>query len=107
MASCVSGILWLRWLLEELGVSQTCPTFLYCDNQAARHIANNPVYHECTKHVEMDCYFIRESIDSQEIKTCSISTTEQVADVFTKPLGAKQFRYLLGKLGVRNLHAPT
>ncbi|KAI3808618.1 hypothetical protein L1987_24573 [Smallanthus sonchifolius] len=60
MASTVSEILWVRWLLKDMQVHITTPTLLFCDNQAARHIANNLVYRERTKHVEMDCYFVRE-----------------------------------------------
>ena len=54
MASTVSEILWVRWLLKDLQVVVDKPTSLLCDNQAARHIASNPVFHERTKHVEMD-----------------------------------------------------
>lgn len=57
MASSVCEIIWLRWLLCDLGAKQSDATVLMCDNNVARHIAANPVYHERTKHVEMDCYF--------------------------------------------------
>lgn len=63
MATTICEVLWLRWLLRDLRADQLDPTPLYCDNQAARHIADNPVYHEHTKHVEMDCYFVRERLN--------------------------------------------
>lgn len=107
MATAVSEVLWLRWLLTDLGVPQHTPTPLYCNNQAARHIASNPVFHERTKHVVMDCYFVRERVESQHIQPCFIHTTNKLADIFTKPLGTERFRFLLAKLGVRNLHGPT
>ncbi|KAJ9540013.1 hypothetical protein OSB04_026519 [Centaurea solstitialis] len=107
MATTVCEVLWLRWLLRDMRATQQGPTPLHCDNQAACHIANNPVYHERTKHVEMDCYFVREHVEMKDIETRPISTTHQVADVFTKALGADRFRFLVGKLGVRNLHDPT
>ncbi|GJZ74386.1 uncharacterized mitochondrial protein-like protein [Tanacetum coccineum] len=100
-------ILWMRWLLGELDMAPVGPTALFCDNQAARHIANNPVFHERTKHVEMDCYFVRERVDSMEICPMPIATKDQIADVLTKALGANSLRFLLYKLGARNLHAPT
>nr|GEX93576.1 putative reverse transcriptase, RNA-dependent DNA polymerase, Gag-polypeptide of LTR copia-type [Tanacetum cinerariifolium] len=56
MASIISEILWVRWLLKDMQVQLTTPTSLFCDNQAARHIANNLVYYERTKHVEMDFF---------------------------------------------------
>ncbi|GKC02578.1 secreted RxLR effector protein 161-like protein [Tanacetum coccineum] len=53
MASTISEIIWVQWLLNELQVHNPLAAPLFCDNQAARHIANNPVFHERTKHVEM------------------------------------------------------
>ncbi|KAD4177991.1 hypothetical protein E3N88_26582 [Mikania micrantha] len=107
MAAVVSEIIWMRWLLKELDFFQAGPTQLFCDNQAARHIATNPVFHERTKHVEMDCYFVRERVESREIQTMKIDTTMQLADLLTKPLGTNRFRTLLDKLGITNLHVPT
>lgn len=107
MASTVNEVIWLRWLLHELNVRQTGPTTLFCDNQAARHIANNPIFHERTKHVEMDCYFVRERVESKEICTMPINSKLQLTDLLTKGLGAAQLNFLLGKLGVVNLHAPA
>ena len=63
MAKTVSEILWVRWLLTDLGVIINSPTTLMCDNESEKHIAHNPVFHEHTKHVEMDCYFIRERVE--------------------------------------------
>ncbi|CAL1391749.1 unnamed protein product [Linum trigynum] len=107
MASATSEVLWLRFLLRELQVVQRAPTPLYCDNQAALHISANPVFHERTKHVEMDCYFVRERVSSGEILPQKVKTTQQLADIFTKALGTDQFHHLLSKLGIRDLHAPA
>ncbi|XP_035831952.1 secreted RxLR effector protein 161-like [Helianthus annuus] len=88
MANTVSEILWVRWLLAELGVCQTLATPpLYCDNLVAKHIANNPVFHERTKHVEMDCYFVRERVESNEIVPIHVESKKQIADLLTKALG--------------------
>lgn len=57
MDTIVSEILWLRWLLSEINVVQDAPTQIFSDNQDARQIANNPVFHERTKHVEMGLLF--------------------------------------------------
>ncbi|MFS7993825.1 putative RNA-directed DNA polymerase [Helianthus anomalus] len=91
MASTISEILWMRWLLSELEIPCLNPTQLFCDNQAARHIANNLVFHERTKHVEMDCCFVRERVESHEILPMAINTKDQITDVLTKPLGTQDF----------------
>ena len=106
MANATSEVVWIRNLLISLGLN--VPTAqLHCDNQAAIHIAHNPVFHARTKHIEVDCHFVRERILSGIITPHYTPTTEQLADIFTKALGNRQFRYLLGKLGVANPHAPT
>ncbi|GKV19001.1 hypothetical protein SLEP1_g29301 [Rubroshorea leprosula] len=107
MASIVSELLWLKALLHTLGVDHSKPMKLYCDNQAALHIASNPVFHERTKHIELDCHFIRHWIQSRAITPCHIPSKSQPADIFTKALGGDQFQLLLRKLGISNLHAPT
>ncbi|KAJ9556664.1 hypothetical protein OSB04_011278 [Centaurea solstitialis] len=106
MATTVSELIWMRWLLKELGSPQLASTTLFCDNQAARHIANNPVFHERTKHVEMDCYFVRERVESKEICPMPIDSKLQLADLLTKGLGAAHLRFLLDKLGIRTKSNP-
>ncbi|CAL1355162.1 unnamed protein product [Linum trigynum] len=105
MASTISELLRLRWLLSDLGVTQTQPTRLYCDNQAALHIAANSVFHERTKHVEMDCYFIHEWVLSRDISPLKIAFAEKPADLLTKGLSVDQFNYHLSKLGMIDIHA--
>lgn len=62
MSAIASEITWLVRLLEELGVSQLQLVTLHCDNKSAIHIATNPVLHDCTKHVAIDCHFTREKV---------------------------------------------
>jgi len=81
--------------------------YLYYDNQVALHIANNLIFHQHIKHIEVDCHLVREHILSRVLSPRCTPTTEQLADIFTKALGQCQFRHLLGKLGVANLHVLT
>lgn len=103
MASTTCEIVWLRGLLTDMGLQFDAPTLLHCDNQSALHLAANPMYHERTKHIEIDCHFIREKIHAQVVATSHISTHCQPADIFTKALGSDQHKFLLSKLGMLNL----
>lgn len=107
MAAALREIKWFRRLLVGFGVDQSQPTRLFCDNKAAIHIASNPVFHERTKHVESDCHAVRDAVTEGILVTDHVRTEEQLGDILTKALGRAPFQYLLSKLGVQNLHAPT
>ncbi|KAJ4751619.1 Retroelement pol polyprotein-like [Rhynchospora pubera] len=107
MANATSELLWLKSFLNSLDVNHSTPMKLFCDSQAALHIATNPVFHERTKHIELDCHFVRDQLRAGCIAAAYTRSSEQLADIFTKALGKQQFHYLLGKLGICNLYAPT
>ncbi|RVW63765.1 Retrovirus-related Pol polyprotein from transposon RE1 [Vitis vinifera] len=89
---------WLRWLLKDLGVSTSSGTPLYCDNQSAIHIAHNDVFHERTKHIEIDCHFIRYHLVHGALKLFSVPSKDQLADIFTKSLPKRRTRDLVNNL---------
>ena len=60
LSTACSEILWLRGLLSDLGFPQTLTTPFHADNTSSIRITENPVFHECTKHIEVDCHFIRD-----------------------------------------------
>jgi hypothetical protein len=59
IATVTSEIVWLRWLLADLGVSCDTPTNVLCDSTAAIQIGNDPVKHELTKDIGVDASFTR------------------------------------------------
>ena len=79
-----SELLWLRWLLKDLGVSTSSTIPLYCDNQSAIHITHNDVFHERTKYIEIDCHFIHYHLVYSALKFFSVSFKNQLANIFTK-----------------------
>ncbi|CAH9073126.1 unnamed protein product [Cuscuta epithymum] len=107
MAALTAELKWLKGLLFSLGIAHSRPMSLYCDSRSALHIAQNPVFHERTKHIEVDCHYVRDALQEGLISAHHVSTHEQLADIFTKALGKRQFFYLLRKLGIFDPHAPT
>ena len=69
MALATCELIWLKHLLRELRFGKDEQMKLICDNQAVLHIASNPVFHERTKHIEVDYHFIREKIASGCVAT--------------------------------------
>lgn len=59
ISKVVAELVWLVLLLADLSISISTPIPVFCDNQATIHIARNPVFHEQTKHIEVDCHFTR------------------------------------------------
>ena len=78
MSLACSKIIWLRGLLAELDFSETNPTSPHTDNTSAIQITANPVYHERTKHIEVDCHSIREAFEARVIKIGRASCRERV-----------------------------
>ena len=100
MRRVTAELAWLTRLLHEFTVPAIVPVPLKCDSQAAIYIAKNPVYHECTKHIDLDCYFVREKLQDGLISLSYVPTQHQLADVFTKSLSRPAHQILISKLGM-------
>lgn len=98
MSSASSEIVWLHQLLQEFGAFQPYPIPLHADNPSAIWIVNNLVFHEHTKHVEVDCHFIHQHVVSDIIQLLHVSSEHQFADHFTKSLPKARHNYLTPKL---------
>ncbi|KAL0427096.1 UNVERIFIED_CONTAM: Retrovirus-related Pol polyprotein from transposon RE2 [Sesamum latifolium] len=89
MAATSCELTWLKSLLCSLGVSHSQPMWLFCNSQVALHIAANPVFHERTKHIEVDYHYARDQIQAGTIVTAHVRSQNQLANIFTKALGCQ------------------
>ena len=89
-------------LLDDLGVSDLQPVTLFCDNKSPLQIAHNPVMHDRTKHITIDCHFTRKKVLDGLLHLAYVPTAQQLADLFTKTLPSSTAIPLLEKLGLVN-----
>ena len=92
--------IWLRTLLSHIGFSLTSPTTLLCDNNAAIISSEDPAFHARVKHFDVWYHFLRERVQLNEISLSYINTQDNIADIFTKPLGTMDFARLRAFLGL-------
>ncbi|XP_058201268.1 uncharacterized mitochondrial protein AtMg00810-like [Rhododendron vialii] len=100
LAQAAAELSWLVMLLRDLGISVASPPVLWCDNLSAIALASNPVFHARSKHIEVDYHFIREKVLAHNLVVRHVPTSDQLADIFTKPLSVARFHYLKDKLMV-------
>ena len=106
LASTCCELMWLTTLLKDFGIPHSQAALLFCDSQSAIHIAANPVYHERTKHIEIDCHLVHEKIQLGLVRTLHVTSQNQIADIFTKSLGFKDFFRLLSMMFVMDICHP-
>ena len=107
MVKGICELLWLKKLLTEIGVTPNSEMNLFCDNKAAIAISHNPVQHDRMKHVEVDRNFIKQNLEEKIIKLPFVKLEDQLADMLTKSVSARNFYNSLDKLGIRDIYAPT
>ena len=107
MAQSTREIMWLHQLLAKVDIKTSILAKLWCDNQATLHTVYNPVFHERTKHIKINCHFVREKIQLDLTSIGYMKTGEQLDDIFTKTLSGDRVSYLCNKLSMINIYAPT
>lgn len=107
LAHTVAKLSWLQMLMRDFSIVLPSLPVLWCDNLGALALASNPVFHARSKHIAIDYHFIREKVATKQLLLRHVSSMDQVADVFTKPLSVSRFQYLKDKLVVRSFGSPT
>jgi hypothetical protein len=92
----------VKRLLTELGLQETNPIPLLCDNQSAVRLVRNPDSHQRTKHIDVKYHYIRDQQEGGEINILYVDTNNQLADILTKPLAAARFNWLREEIGIKS-----
>lgn len=100
MALVAAEVTWLRWLLEDFGVSVSMPTPLLSDSTGAISMARDPVKHELSKHVGVDAFYTRAQVQDGVVAPRYVPSEIQLADLFTKAQTVVRHRFYLSKLSV-------
>lgn len=103
MASTTSEVTWIFQLLEEMGANNLKPVTLHSDNQSALYIAKNQVFHDRTKHIEIDCHFTQDNVIEGLLQLSYLHTRHQLAYILTNSRPSPHFRELLSMLGMSPL----
>jgi histone deacetylase 1/2 len=103
LANDTTEVMWIQTLLMELGVRAPRAAKLWCDNLGAKYLSANPVFHSRTKHIEVDYHFFRERVAKKLLDIEYVSTKDQVADGFTKPLPVRQLEMFKHNLNLAHL----
>ena len=104
LAHGVCERMWLKRLLEDLKIKIDGPVKILCDNKSAISMAKDPVQHDKTKHVEIDRHFLSEKIEEKVIYLLYVSSADQAADIFTKPLPRQLFSNNCSKLALIDIY---
>ncbi|XP_019465344.1 PREDICTED: uncharacterized protein LOC109363536 [Lupinus angustifolius] len=105
LAATSCEIQWLTFLLDSFFVSFITHALLYCDSVFACHIANNVVFDERTKHIDIDYHVVCEILQHKLFHLLHVSTIDQYADILIEPLDLAPFHHLLSKMGILNINS--
>ncbi|KAJ9556657.1 hypothetical protein OSB04_011271 [Centaurea solstitialis] len=104
-ASCGSQVLWMQSQLRDYGLEyKKIP--IYCDSKSAIAISANPVQHSKTKHIDIRYHFLKDNVEKENIELYFVNTEYQLADLFTKALDEKRFKFLISRLEMEDYTFP-
>jgi hypothetical protein len=103
MTFTVSELTWIKQILADLTINVKEPMMIFYDNQSTIHIVIILVFHKHTKHIEVDCHFIKK-VQLKEIETPFVKSWDQLTDILTKGLSVKTFENISYKLGLYDLY---
>jgi len=90
----------LRKLVSRLFGEKLPTTIIHCNNQSHIRLTENLVFHDRSKHIDLEYHYIRDMVQRKVIKLKYIATEEHAVDILTKPLPLTKFAHFRGKLGV-------
>jgi hypothetical protein len=100
LANATGELMWIQKLLQELGVPHPPTARLCCDNLGAKYLTANLVFYARTKHIEIDFHFVRERVAQKLLDVRFISSEDQLADGFTKPIVASKIKQFCTNLNL-------
>ena len=103
LASTTAELVWIMFLLRDIGIKLHEAPQLSSDNKSALYMTINPVFHACSKHIEIDYHFVREKVAIGAFTTWYVPFSHQIADILTKPLSKLPFITFWSKLGVHSI----
>jgi hypothetical protein len=97
--ACCAQLLWMKQTLRDFGCEQSKIPLL-CDNEGAIKLADNPINHSRTKHIDIRHHFLRDHQAKGDVVVQHVRTQFQLVDIFTKPLDESRFCALRHELNI-------
>lgn len=100
LATATSEICWVHHLFRDLGIPNSRPPTIFCDNMIATRLALNPIQHSRMNHIDIDLHFVRDLVSKGLLPVFYVNTLDQLANLLTKPLSRARFEFLRSKISI-------